>query len=102
MITIKIGEDVRTWNKNEADWINQQISGRRAAGDFYCVRVSIREPGITIDFSTANCYSSGSGVPNFNYRELAVIELWKKCGLNESDFSGGNLISFLKQFESQF
>lgn len=102
MITVKIGEEERTWTKYEADWVNQSVNGRKIAGESLCVRVTITIRGINLILSTPNCQKSGSGGVPLTSDDKWVIELWNRCGLSTLDFTGGNLVSFLKQVEHQF
>lgn len=102
MITVKIGDVERTWNKYEADWVNQQIQRRKEAGDDYCVMVSISMGGINFSVFSGNCHLTGGGGRSLSNDEKMVLDLWNRCHLNTTDFTGGNLVAFLQQLEHQF
>ena len=103
MITVKIGPEERSYNSADESWINQQLNMRRDEGQSVCVRVTIQENGADIMFSTRNCPSSG-GVPkqNWRLREQQASDLWKKCHMNDVNFTGGNFVAFLKQLSHLF
>ena len=98
MIKVRIGETERDLEESDERWINQQINRRRDDGHDVCVRVVIEKGDINMTLSTPNC-SHGSGYFHPNDKERLVIDLWEKRGLNKKNFSGGNLISFLKQLK---
>lgn len=103
MINIKICDDERSIEQIDAHWINQQINQRRREGQSVCVRVHIQENGVDLLLSTPTCANSGSSVGRPpNYQETEIINLWNLRGLNQIDFSGGNLIAFLEQFRHKF
>ena len=98
MISIKIGETERTLEEATPDWINQQINRRRSDGASICVSVRIRCPGIDMALSTPGCPgTTGGRSPNRDERR--VFQLWDDRGLNEEDFTGGNLVAFLRQLQ---
>ena len=106
MITIKICEYEQQFNRVkdiDEQWINQQINRRRESGEAVWVRVTIQQGILNMSLATPNCQGSGggSGRPP-NQQEHAVYNLWNKRGLDEPNFTGGNLIAFLKQFVSIF
>lgn len=102
MITVTIGEEERTLQEATEQWINHQIQRRRADGMAICVRVSIRQGGLDMILATPSCISrGGSGrAPNANEKE--IFGLWNQRGLNDPNFSGGNLIAFLAQLKRSF
>lgn len=98
MIIVTIGGESRDINDANESWINQQINRRRKDGQSVCVVVSVKTSGVDMRLSTPGCsdFAGGGGrAPNENEREL--FDLWDKRGLNRPDFTGGNLIAFLKQ-----
>ena len=97
MINIKIGNEERELEDAEESWINQQINRRRAAGESVCVRVRIKEDHLDLVLQTPTCSSSGSGGRPPTEQEREIFDLWNKLGLNDVNFTGGNLIAFLKQ-----
>jgi hypothetical protein len=50
--------------------------------------------------STPACAVNGGGGRAPNPEEKAIFDLWKKHGLNQMDFSGGNVIAFFKQLKN--
>lgn len=102
MITIRIAEEERQLDAADKQWINQQINRRRADGKTVCVRVTIRRGGLDMVLATPTCTSSGGGRRGPNTQESEVFNLWGQRGLNEADFTGGNLVAFLKQLECFF
>ena len=99
MNTISIGNESRPLEQADPEWITQQINGRRKDGQPVCVRVSIHTTEINLSRSTPGCPSSGSGIGGRppTSREREVIDLWAKHGLNEGDFSPGNVVAFVRQ-----
>lgn len=97
MIVVHIGNEQRELQDADEQWINQQIEARRKAGENVCVRVRIQEPSLDLVLSTPTCASSGGGGRQASTAEQRIIELWNQRGLNGNDFTGGQLIAFLKQ-----
>lgn len=102
MIKIQIGESERTREEADEAWINQQINMRREDGLTVCVRVIIKERDLDMVLSTPTCKNRVSGSRQPTPRENMVFDLWKKRGLDNPDFTGGNLIAFLNQFDKLF
>ncbi|MCF8144566.1 MAG: hypothetical protein K9N21_11665 [Deltaproteobacteria bacterium] len=100
MITIRIGESEREIGDADESWINQQINQRRADGLSVCVRVIVKEGDLDMILSTPTCSSSGGGGRPPRPREKNVFNLWNQRGLNETNFTGGNLVAFLKQLKN--
>jgi hypothetical protein len=96
MITIRIAEEERQLDAVDEQWINQQINRRRADGQSVCVIVTVHKDDLDMVLSTPNCASGGGGRPP-RPREKEVFDLWNQRGLNDTDFTGGNLVAFLKQ-----
>lgn len=96
MVTIRIGNESRKLEEADPQWINQQISGRRRAGEDPCVSVHIDEPGVRMTLMTPNC-RSGGGRWTPNREENAAHELWKKFDLHIGTFDGGQIVAFLMQ-----
>jgi hypothetical protein len=97
MITIKIAEEERQLDAVDEQWINQQINRRRADGQTICVRVTVHEGGLDMVLSTPSCGTSGGGGRPPRPQEKEVLGLWNQRGLNDANFTGGNLVAFLKQ-----
>ena len=97
MVRIQIGDSERELGSASESWINQHIKRRKAAGTPVCIRVIIREDRVNMTLSTSHCHNvSGGGRPP-NRCEQEIFDLWEKRGMNEDDFHGGHVISFLKQ-----
>jgi hypothetical protein len=102
MITICIAGEERRFEDVQESWINQQINRRRQDGKPICIQVSIRQGSINLLLSTPACSSGtgGSRIPNRD--ENQVLDLWRRRGLNDIDFSSGNVVAFLKQMKQIF
>ena len=102
MSTIKIGNEERLLEDADPQWVNQQINNRKSAGESVCVRITIREGDLNLNLATPNCSSSGGGgggrAPTTDERR--IFDLWARRGLDEQDFSGGNVVSFIKQLQN--
>jgi len=100
MIEISIGEAKRSFsdlNHIEESWITKEINGRIDDDMTLCVKIRIKEGSFDVVLSTIGCYSTGKSRKPKNRRELKLLHLWEKCKLNNEDFNGGNVVSFLKQ-----
>lgn len=100
MIRIKIGSSERQFSSIsdlDESWITQQVNRRQADGQAVCVQVSIEQSSVNIRLSTPGCSKrSGGGRPP-KPQEKAIFDLWDKRGLNQANFSGGNIVAFFKQ-----
>lgn len=96
MIRVQIGSDERVDDAATEEWINQQLGRRRDAGEPVCVRVLINTSSLNIALATVGCAGGGGGRPP-HPEEREIIELWRKRGLSEPEFHGGNLVAFVKQ-----
>lgn len=100
MIQIQIGSSERQFSSIrdlDESWINQQINRRKADGQAVCVQVSIEQTSVNIRLSTPACSKSGGGGRPPNPQEKAIFDLWDERGLNQANFSGGNVVAFFKQ-----
>jgi hypothetical protein len=99
MIKIRINEIEREMELRTIDesWINQQINRRRADGIEVCVRIAIKIGDLDMLLSTPSNEPRGSSGRPPRQHELMVFDLWDKQGLNDINFTGGKIISFLKQ-----
>lgn len=101
MITIRIGNDERRCEDVSAQWITQQINRRRDDNVPACVTVVIHQPPLNMTLRTPGCAATGLGggggrAPNDQERK--IFDLWARLGLNDLNFSGGNVVAFIKQF----
>lgn len=99
MISVRIGEAERELGNVSESWVNQQINRRREDGISVCVEVIIKEGEFDMRLATPTCVSRGGGSRVPRQSEEKVFTLWRKRGLNDTDFTGGNLNAFLKQLK---
>ena len=97
MIRVKIGDSERDISDADANWINQQVNGLRRDGRPICIRVTVKSEGVDMMLSTPACGSAGGGGRPPNRFERDLFDRWDKLHLNSNDFTGGNLVAFLKQ-----
>lgn len=97
MIRVQIGENERKLDEASPQWINEQINRRRADGNPVCVRVLIDTGAVNLALATGDCPGGGGGGRPPNDQEKEILQTWEKLHLNSSDFTGGNLIAFLRQ-----
>lgn len=102
MIKVQIGESELELSNTSESWINQQINRRRADGLSVCVRVKIQNSRLNMTLSTPTCPAGYSGGRAPNRYETEIFDLWEKRGLNKDNFTGGNLIAFLKQLNAKY
>ena len=86
MTTVKIGNEVRPLETADPQWINQQISARRAAGESVCVIVQVNCPGASLTLATPTCGGRQTGGRAPNDLEHRIIDLWGERGLNDVKF----------------
>jgi hypothetical protein len=101
MIRVKINGAERALNDADPNWINEQINRRRKDGAAVCVRITIDCPPLNMALASAGCGNSGGGGRPPNVEEKEIFHLWRKRHLDRDDFTGGNLVAFLKQLESR-
>ena len=99
MIKIRIGEAEREFEDVEEGWINQQVNRRQADGLEVCVEVFIEKKDIDLILSTPACGPRYGSSRSPNSTETRIIDLWNERGLNQKDFTGGNLVAFIKQLK---
>ena len=99
MITVRIEEAERKLSNVTESWVNQQINRRKEDGISVCVEVTIKEGDLDMILSTPTCVSRGGGKRTPRQSEKKVFDLWNRRGLDNTDFTGGNLNAFLKQLK---
>lgn len=100
MISIRIGQEERSLDAVDEQWVNQQIIRRRHDGQSDCVTVRIHQQGeLDLALTTPSCGGGGGGGRPPNAKESEVIDLWQKRRLNEPNFTGGDLVAFLRQLK---
>ena len=97
MNTIRIGGDSRTLEDAEESWIAQQIANREREGQSVCIEVVIKTGTLDIRLGTPGCGSGGGSGRAPRPEEAEIIQIWEKHKLTSNDFSGGNVIAFIKQ-----
>ena len=98
MITIRIDNNQQEVTSGIPEsWINQQINRRKADGLDVCVTITIKQGPLDMLLSTPACHSGATGRRPPNEHEQHVLDLWQKHHLTASDFSGGNVVAFLKE-----
>lgn len=100
MVRIWIGGAERELGSVKESWINQQINRRQADGLSVCVRVTVKEGDLDMILSTPTCQAGVSGSRPPRPRERTVFDLWNQRGLSDTNFTGGNLVAFLKQLKN--
>jgi hypothetical protein len=99
MIRIRIGNEERDLVDADAQWINQQVNRRRTDRQNVCVMVTINEDNMNLLLATPTCGAGKGGGRLPNPQEKEILDLWNQRGLNREDFTGGNLVAFLKQLD---
>lgn len=102
MSSIKIGDAEKPLSDADPQWITQQINGRRRDGLAVCVVVLIKSADVDICLTTPACGGGGGRGRQLSAGETALIELWKRLGLNNADFAPGNVVAFVKQALQRF
>ncbi|MCF7822090.1 MAG: hypothetical protein K9M17_06590 [Mariprofundaceae bacterium] len=99
MIRIQIGDMERELASADEHWINQQINRRRADKQTVCVKITIHRGDLDMVLATPTCGAGGGGGRPPRPKEKEVFGLWNQRGLDNMDFTGGNLVAFLKQLK---
>lgn len=100
MIRVRIGDSERELNNVSERWINEQINRRKRDGLSICVRVLINTDQLNLSLATTGCSQSAVQGRAPNRFENEIFDLWEKKGLNNENFTGCNLIAFLKQLKA--
>jgi hypothetical protein len=95
--TITIGGETRNISDAEENWITQQVNRRRQDRVPVCAVVRIQTSGIDVGLSTPGCSNGGGGGRTPTSREADILHLWESHRLRSNDFTGGNLVAFIKQ-----
>ena len=99
MIRVRIGGAEYDLADVSESWVNEQIGRRRSDGVPVCVQVIIRTSEINVMLSTPGCGNAGGDRPP-NTQENEILGLWGQMHLDREDFTGGNMIAFLKRVRS--
>lgn len=101
MIRVQIGMSDYDLKNVREDWLNREINGRRNDGIPVCVKVILRKSNVDMVLATPACGGGEGGRPA-TPQETAILKIWAHQHLNGNDFTGGNVIAFLKQIQSLF
>lgn len=97
MVTVKIGSQEHSLRGADPHWIEQQINGRKRDGEPVTVVVKIDAGDVELCLVSPPPRSGRGGGKPHSKAANEIIALWIQCGMNNTDISAGNLISFLKQ-----
>ena len=100
MIRITIGSNERQFSSIrdiDESWIAQQVNRRQSDGQTVCVQVFIKQNSVDILLSTPACSKGGGTGRPPKPQEQTIFNLWDERGLNQTNFTGGNVIAFFKQ-----
>ena len=95
MIKIKIGPIEKNLEDANESWINQEIGRLRKSEQPVCVRLRIRNDSLDLTLATPGCGRGRGRKPKPS--EQKIFDLWKKCGLTQTDFTGGQLVAFIEK-----
>jgi hypothetical protein len=101
MVTVRIGNDTRSLEDVDESWITQQVGSRQHEGVPVCVEVKIQEGTLDLRLTTPACGSGGPGGRQPRPEEAEIFRLWDRLGLGSDDFSGGNVVAFIKQLRGR-
>lgn len=99
MIDIRIGTSSRDIDSIDESWIAEQINRRRTANEEVCIEIVFNTENLKMGLSSPKCSRGGGRGRPPNEQEQNIIDLWNKNHLNTNDFTGGNLIAFIKQLK---
>ncbi len=98
MVTIRIGEAQRDFTNLEESWVNKEVNGRKNDGQKVCEQVIINEGSLSLHLISKDYTQGRGGSGSLSNDQERIWNLWKQNNLH-GDFSGGNLIAFLKQLK---
>jgi hypothetical protein len=97
MVHVQIGTNERKIQDADPSWVHQQINRRRQDAQTVCVKIQIDDHRANMRLTTPGCDEVGGGNRPPNAQEKEIFALWDRHGLNRDDFSGGNVVEFLKR-----
>ena len=97
MVTVRIGSETRIFEDVDESWITQQVGSRQHGGVPVCVEVRIQQGTLDLQLTTPACGSGGPGGRPPRPDEAEIFRLWDRQGLGSDDFSGGNVVAFVKE-----
>lgn len=99
--TITIGGTTKDLEDADSAWIASQLNGRKHDNSV-CVRVRIKTGEVDISLSSGACPAGGGGGGRRpNGKETQLIELWNKKHLGQTEFSIGELVSFVNDVKRE-
>ena len=96
MVKVNVGGMEKDGNDVDQQWLCRMINGRRRDGLSDCVRVRIEGDNIDLAMVTPGC-ARGGGCRELTRREVGIVDVWRKLGLDQPGFSCGNVHAFLVQ-----
>lgn len=99
MITVKIGALERSLENADPSWINQQVNGLKHDGHTICVLIKINEGPVQMTLATQDCAVGGGRGRPPNALEQRILDLWRKHHLDQTDITGGFVVSFLNELK---
>jgi hypothetical protein len=101
MVTIRIGNETRRLEEIDESWITQHVGGRQHEGVPVCVEVRIKTEILDMRLATPACGGGVAGGRPPRPDEAEILRLWERLGLGSDDFSGGNVVAFIKQLHGR-
>ena len=92
---IDIAGELRQLDGLDSEWVVQRIDRMRTDGLAVWVRVTINDGAVNIVLQTPGCPRTPGGSRMPNADEQRLFDLWDRHDLNDSHFSGGEVVSFL-------
>lgn len=100
MISVSIGSEQRSLSDADPHWVARQVGGRHPDGTSVCVVVNIDVTDARLSLATPSCARHLGGGRRPNAKESQLVALWNQLGLNETDFTAGNVVAFLQQLRN--
>lgn len=103
MIKVCINGEERKYEGGIEGWINQQISRRRDDNKIVCVVVTVNQEPVNLILRTQGCAADAGGrgrQRQLSQQENNILNLWAHHGLDAVNFTGGDVVAFLKQLRN--
>lgn len=99
MISVRINGEERQYSQGIEPWINEQINRRRQSNGMILVEVSINMAPLNMLLRTHRAITNNASQSfrSPTSAEQRIFGLWGSMGLNDPDFTGGQIIAFLRQ-----